>query len=141
MVIYQENIIFPLKCNVAIRLCRILKVVEIASEDKGECDTLAGEWESQGIVFNLFGVFPTMSCRSRDYFELAPTVSMGYDVNSQTGIDMANARRHASVDVPSIREFLHSMCIGSINCCTVRAHSTAARFQVVAQNGRSDRKL
>lgn len=33
---------------------------------------------------------------------------MGYDVNSQTGIDMANARRDASVDVPSIREFLHS---------------------------------
>ena len=52
MVIYQENILFPLKCNVAIRLYRILKVVEnhveITSEDKGGCDTLAGEWESQG---------------------------------------------------------------------------------------------
>ncbi|KAF5353255.1 hypothetical protein D9756_008030 [Leucocoprinus leucothites] len=35
-------------------------------------------------------------------------MSTGHDVNAQTGIDMANARRNASVDVSLIRNFLHN---------------------------------
>ena len=78
-------------------------------------------------------VMPTVSLRrtSWSYFELAPAMSMKHDVNLQTGIDMANARRHASVDVSLIREFLHGTCISLINCCIVHAYSAAARFQVV----------
>ncbi|KXN92550.1 Putative peroxisomal acyl-coenzyme A oxidase 1.2 [Leucoagaricus sp. SymC.cos] len=35
-------------------------------------------------------------------------MSPGHDVNAQTGVDMANARRNASVNISLVRDFLHN---------------------------------
>lgn len=39
-----------------------------------------------------------------------------YDVNEQTGIDMANARGASTVGVENVRDYLHRKWIGLSSC-------------------------